>query len=320
MQTAPPRCSKWWWQNGESLPNQSPWQGQSKWQSRRKRPSKTRKKRFLLWHQEGSQWPRWPCWPGISWYHFKKQSPKVHVWPCFACMLFRMASSGVYNQTLLYLIQYLHIEQKREKCAPSAPISTVLEATSAERPILFEASGWQRQCNIMQQSRFYKILTCLARIQNLLRSVTLAWCETWVTFSAREKWICFRPQSGPELEPRFGWKPLCMTFLTDIFWGLWSHIILSDFDVWLWFLQNAKQSKVVLLNTEKLLDQDIVAARAAWVMLSCSKARASTSFWWPGCASATIACKRRKWFSLAVLIQMACITSFCWLSGGDAWH
>lgn len=100
----------------------------------------------------------------------------------------------------------------------------------------------------------------------------------------------FVPQSGPELEPRFDWKPLCMTFLTDIFWGLWSHIILSDFDVWLWFLQNAKQSKVVLLNTEKLLDQDIVAARAAWVMLSCSKARASTSFWWPGCASATTAC------------------------------
>lgn len=81
-----------------------------------------------------------------------------------------------------------------------------------------------------------------------------------------------------------------MTFLTDIFRGLWSHIILyilSDFEVWLLFMQNAKQSKVVLLNTEKLLDQDIVAARAAWVMLSCSKARASISFWWPGCASAS---------------------------------
>lgn len=121
MQTAPPRCSKWWWQNGESLPNQSPWQEQSKGQSRRKRPSKTRKKRFLLWHQEGSQWPRWPCWPGISWYHFKKQSPKVHVWPCFACMLFRMASSGVYNQTLLYLIQYLHIEQKEKNALHPRP-------------------------------------------------------------------------------------------------------------------------------------------------------------------------------------------------------
>lgn len=128
------------------------------------RPSKTRKKRFLLWHQEGSQWPCWPCWPGISWCHNKKPGHQRfmfrHVLP--ACCLRWLAQESTIKHSYIWYSTFTSGE-KSKNALHRRPFLLCLRQHLQQDQTCLKHQVVGQWCNIMQQSRFYEILTCLAR-------------------------------------------------------------------------------------------------------------------------------------------------------------